>query len=33
MFYGMLSGAERTRMLFGIAREPYDEKLRIDAIA
>lgn len=32
MFYGMLSGAERTRMLFGIAREAYDEKARIDAI-
>lgn len=28
MLYGMLSGAERTRMLFGITREPYDEKQR-----
>lgn len=32
MFYGMLSGAERTRMLFGIARETYDEKERVAAI-
>lgn len=32
MLYGMLSGAERTRMLFGVEREPYDVKQRIAAI-
>lgn len=32
MLYGMLSGAERTRMLFGIEREPYDAKARVSAI-
>src|SRR5690606_10229590 len=32
MLYGMLSGVERTRMLFGVAREPYDLETRVGAI-
>jgi hypothetical protein len=32
IFYGMLSGAERTRTLFGVPRESYDEKVRVAAI-
>ena len=32
MLYGMLSGAERTRMLFGVEREPYDPVARVTAI-
>lgn len=32
ILYGMLSGAERTRMLFGAEREPYDQELRVAAI-
>lgn len=32
MLYGMLSGAERTRMLFGVEREPYDLEARVNAI-
>lgn len=32
MLYGMLSGVERTRMLFGVEREPYDLDTRVSAI-
>lgn len=32
MLYGMLSGVERTRMLFGVQREPYDLDTRVSAI-
>jgi hypothetical protein len=32
MFYGMLSSAERTRILFGVEREPYDVEIRVAAI-
>lgn len=32
ILYGMLSGAERTRMLFGIEREPYEQRQRVEAI-
>lgn len=32
MLYGMLSGVERTRMLFGVEREPYDLETRVSAI-
>lgn len=32
ILYGMLSGAERTRMLFGVDREPYDQEARVTAI-
>lgn len=32
ILYGMLSGAERTRMLFGVEREPYDQEARVVAI-
>jgi TetR/AcrR family transcriptional repressor of mexJK operon len=32
ILYGMLSGAERTRMLFGAEREPYDQEKRVVAI-
>lgn len=32
ILYGMLSGAERTRMLFGIEREPYDDQKRVAAM-
>jgi TetR/AcrR family transcriptional repressor of mexJK operon len=32
ILYGMLSGAERTRMLFGIPRAPYDTKVRVATI-
>lgn len=32
MLYGMLSGVERTRMLFGVQREPYDLETRVGAI-
>ncbi|HTJ95990.1 MAG TPA: TetR/AcrR family transcriptional regulator [Rhodocyclaceae bacterium] len=32
ILYGMLSGAERTRMLFGAEREPYDQEKRVTAI-
>ena len=32
MLYGMLSGVERMRMLFGVEREPYDLDTRVSAI-
>jgi len=32
ILYGMLSGAERTRMLFGAEREPYEQEARVTAI-
>jgi TetR/AcrR family transcriptional repressor of mexJK operon len=32
ILYGMLSGAERTRMLFNAEREPYDQEVRVTAI-
>lgn len=32
MLYGMLSGVERTRMLFGVEREPYDLETRVCTI-
>lgn len=32
MLVGMLVGAERTRLLFGVAPEPFDEEARIAAI-
>jgi TetR/AcrR family transcriptional repressor of mexJK operon len=32
MLYGMLTGAERTRMLFGVEGKPYDRKHRVASI-
>lgn len=32
MLVGMLVGAERTRLLFGVQREPFDEEARVIAI-